>query len=113
MYMEEVDFCARVGAAGYAVHILPSVAITHHGGQSTGQAPEAMFLALYRARRRFFGRFRPAWWYRCARALTGAGLVTASMRAFLAYRRGAMTWETCRAQVRLYGRAWRLWRGKQ
>ncbi|MGI8856994.1 MAG: glycosyltransferase family 2 protein [Thermomicrobiales bacterium] len=109
MYMEEIDFCARVSAAGYAVHILPTVAITHHGGQSTGQAPEAMFLALHRARRRFSARFRSVWWNRCAQALTRAGLVVASTRTFLGYRRGALSWATCRARVRMYGRAWRLW----
>lgn len=109
MYMEEVDFCARVRAAGYDVRILPAVAITHHGGRSTEQAPEAMFLALHRARRRFYSRYRPAWWNRCARWLTRAGLVVACARAFLAFRRGALTWGTCQARVRAYGRAWRLW----
>ena len=109
MYMEEVDFCARVWAAGYAVHILPSAAITHYGGQSTGQAPEAMFLALHQARRRFYGRYRPTWWNICARWLVQAGLIVASARDYSAYRRGVMTWEACRTQVRRYGRAWRLW----
>ena len=113
MYMEEVDFCARVHAAGYAVHILPTVAITHHGGQSTSQAPEAMFLALHRARRRFSAQYRPAWWNWCARWLTRVGLVVASVRLFIGYRRGALPWFACRAQVRMYGRAWRLWGGEQ
>jgi N-acetylglucosaminyl-diphospho-decaprenol L-rhamnosyltransferase len=112
MYMEEVDFCARVRAAGYAVQILPTVALTHHGGRSTSQAPEAMFLALHRARRRFSTRYRPAWWNWCARWLTRAGLVAASLRVFVAYRRGALSWAVCRARVRMYGRAWRLWGGK-
>jgi N-acetylglucosaminyl-diphospho-decaprenol L-rhamnosyltransferase len=107
--MEEPDFCARVHAAGYAVHILPTVAITHHGGQSTGQAPEAMFLALHRARRRFFTHYRSSWWNWCARRLTRAGLVAASVRLFIAYRHGALPWSACRAQTRIYGRAWRLW----
>lgn len=109
MYMEEVDLCARVRAAGYDVQVLPTVAIVHHGGRSTGQAPEAMFLALHRARRRFYARYRPAWWNRCARWLTRAGLVIACARTFVAFRRGAVGWDACRARARLYGRAWRLW----
>lgn len=113
MYMEEVDFCARVNAAGYAVQILPAVAITHRGGQSTSQAPEAMFLALHRARRRFFAQYRPAWWNLCARWLARIGLVAASVREVIAYRRGALSWDTCRAHVRRYGRAWRLWNGER
>jgi N-acetylglucosaminyl-diphospho-decaprenol L-rhamnosyltransferase len=109
MYMEEVDFCARVRSAGYAVQVVPAVTITHHGGQSTGQAPEAMFLALNRARRRFFLRYRPAWWNECARRLTRAGLIIAAARVFIMYRRGDLEWTACRARVRMYGRAWRLW----
>jgi len=109
MYMEEVDFCARVRAAGYAVQILPTVAVTHHGGQSTGQSPEAMLLALHRARRRFYARHYPAWWNLCARGLVRIGLVVRFMLAFAAFRRGEMRWEACRERVRLYGRASRLW----
>jgi N-acetylglucosaminyl-diphospho-decaprenol L-rhamnosyltransferase len=109
MYMEEPDFCARVEAAGYAVHILPTVAITHHGGRSTGQAPEAMFLALHRARRRFYARFRPAWWNCCAQWLARAGFAVAAARAFVGFRRGALSWGECRARVRIYGRGWRVW----
>ncbi|MCA1668618.1 MAG: glycosyltransferase family 2 protein [Thermomicrobia bacterium] len=109
MYMEELDLCARVRAAGYAVQILPTVAVTHHGGQSTRQAPAAMFLALHRARRHFYRQYYPAWWNICARRLIHGGLIAASARDFLAFRRGTLTWETCRAQVRTYGRAWRLW----
>lgn len=109
MYMEEPDFCARVRAAGYAVQIVPTVTITHHGGQSTGQAPEAMFLALHRARRRFYARYRPRWWNRCARWLTRIGLVVAATQAFVAFRRGALPWDECRARARIYGGTWRLW----
>jgi N-acetylglucosaminyl-diphospho-decaprenol L-rhamnosyltransferase len=109
MYMEELDFCARVRAAGYAVHILPTVTITHHGGQSTGQAPDAMFLALHRARRQFYTQYRPAWWNVYARFLTQAGLIVLTIQAFVAYHRGKLTWSECRTHARRYGRAWRLW----
>ncbi len=110
MYMEEIDFCARVRAAGYTVHILPQVVVTHHGGRSTRQAPEAMFLALHRARRRFSAEHHPRWWRWCAARLTRTGLVVASARAFIAFRRGSLVWDECRARVRMYGRAARLWR---
>ncbi|MDQ6604447.1 MAG: glycosyltransferase family 2 protein [Chloroflexota bacterium] len=110
MYMEELDFCARVRAAGYAVQILPTVAITHHGGQSTRQAPEAMFLALHRARRHFYRHYYPAWWNIGVRWLAETGLIVASARSFFAFRRGEHAWETCRAAVRAYGAAWRFWR---
>ncbi len=113
MYMEELDFCARVRAAGYAVHLLPTVTVTHHGGQSTRQMPEAMFLALHRARRRFYARYRPAWWNVYARWLTKAGLIVLTMQAFVAFRRGKLAWSECRARARRYGRVWRLWAREQ
>ena len=109
MYMEEPDFCARVRAAGYAVQIVPGATVTHHGGQSTAQAPEAMFLALHRARRRFFRAHYPAWWNRAAAFVARAGMVVATCRAFRAYRRGDLAWDTLRAQARRFGRAFREW----
>jgi len=112
MYMEELDFCARVRAAGYGVQVLPTVAVTHHGGRSTSQASEAMFLALHRARRRFYRRFHPAAWNACARLLAETGLIAAAARSFFAFRRGEIAWDTCRSRVRAYGAAWRFWREK-
>ncbi|MDQ2784655.1 MAG: glycosyltransferase family 2 protein [Chloroflexota bacterium] len=109
MYMEELDFCARVQAAGYAVHILPTATVTHHGGQSTRQAPEAMFLALYRARHRFYARYRPNWWNVCARWLTRVALIVRSIQAFITFRRGKLPWDECRARARIHGRVWRCW----
>ncbi|MHB8648382.1 MAG: glycosyltransferase family 2 protein [Thermomicrobiales bacterium] len=109
MYMEELDFCARVRAAGFAVHLLPTVAVTHHGGRSTSQVPEAMYLALHRARRRFYARYCPIWWNMCAGWLTRVGLAVRSAQAFLAFRRGELAWNTCRAHARMYGHASRLW----
>ncbi len=109
MYMEELDFCARVRAAGYAVQILPTVAMTHHGGQSTRQVPEAMFLALHRARRRFYAHYRPVWWNACARWLTRTGLIVLSIQALIACRRGELPWDECRTRARTYGRVWQSW----
>ncbi len=111
MYMEELDFCARVWAAGWAVRIVPDAAIIHHGGQSTRQRPDAMTLALHRARRRFYARFRPTWWNVAARALTRVALPIAAVRAFRAYRRGDTDWPTCRTAIRQYGDTWRLYEG--
>lgn len=112
MYMEELDLCARVQAAGWAVQVLPAAAIVHHGGQSTGQLPEAMWLALHRGRRRFFARFRPPLWNAAARALIRLALLVAAARAFTAYRRGETDRDACRSRVRRYGSAWRLWAEK-
>lgn len=109
MYMEEPDLCARVWAAGWAVRLLPDVTIIHHGGQSTGQMSEAMFLALHRARRRFYARFRPQWWNTAARTLVRTGCVVAAGRELHAHRRGKTDEPTYHRRIQQYGCAWRLW----
>jgi GT2 family glycosyltransferase len=57
MYSEEIDWCRRIGGAGWTILIAPAARIVHHGGQSTGQASEAMFLQLHRSRARYFARY--------------------------------------------------------
>lgn len=109
MYMEEPDFCARVAVAGWRVEIVPAVAVTHHGGQSTRQAPMAMRVALHRARRQFYARYRPRWWNIIARALSRTGATIAAARAFVAFRRGRQSWQACRTEARAYGQIWRAW----
>ena len=96
------------------VQILPTVAITHHGGQSTGQAPEAMFLALHRARRRFFAQLSPGV-VELVRPLADASRPRGRIRAGYSLPTGVARCRgpTCRAQARMYGRAWRLWGGER
>lgn len=54
MYSEEVDWCYRIRKAGWTVAYLPDSVIVHYGGQSTRQAREPMYRALYRHKVRFF-----------------------------------------------------------
>ncbi|HUZ03651.1 MAG TPA: glycosyltransferase family 2 protein [Thermomicrobiaceae bacterium] len=61
MYSEEIDWCRRIRAAGWTILLAPAARVVHHGGQSSGQAPEAMFLALHRSRARYLRRYEPAW----------------------------------------------------
>jgi N-acetylglucosaminyl-diphospho-decaprenol L-rhamnosyltransferase len=58
MYSEEPDWCWRMRAAGWETWYTPEAVITHFGGQSTGQVREAMLLALYRSKVRFFRQHR-------------------------------------------------------
>jgi GT2 family glycosyltransferase len=57
MYSEEIDWCRRIAAAGWSILIAPAARIIHHGGQSTGQAPDAMFVQLHRSRARYFAHY--------------------------------------------------------
>jgi len=56
MYGEEVDWCWRMRKAGWATHCVPRAQIVHHEGRSTAQFREAMFVALWRSRRRLYAR---------------------------------------------------------
>lgn len=68
MYSEEPDWCWRMRRAGWETWFTPSAVITHLGGQSTHQVREAMLVALYRSKVRFFRRHRGT---ASAAALTG------------------------------------------
>jgi len=56
MYGEEVDWCWRIQEAGWAIHCVPRAQIVHHEGRSTAQFREAMFVALWRSRRRLYAK---------------------------------------------------------
>jgi N-acetylglucosaminyl-diphospho-decaprenol L-rhamnosyltransferase len=54
MYTEEVDLCHRIRAAGWKIYWVPQSRVLHYGGQSTQQAPAAMFLQLYQTKVTYF-----------------------------------------------------------
>lgn len=58
MYAEEPDWCWRMREQGWETWYTPESRVTHFGGQSTRQVREAMLVALYRAKVRFFQRHR-------------------------------------------------------
>lgn len=85
MYCEEVDWCWRARQAGWEIYHVPRAVVVHHGGQSTQQAPEAMFIALYRSRLRLIERYYSPPKRAAARAIVRAGLLA---RVVDAARRG-------------------------
>ncbi|MDX1614264.1 MAG: glycosyltransferase family 2 protein [Candidatus Promineifilaceae bacterium] len=54
MYTEEVDLFYRLSKSGYRSWYLPTATVTHHGGASSRQIPEKMYLELYRSKVRFY-----------------------------------------------------------
>jgi hypothetical protein len=54
MYTEETDLCYRLTKAGWQISWVPWASVLHHGGQSTKQAPRAMFIELYASKVQFF-----------------------------------------------------------
>lgn len=67
MYSEEVDLCYRLYQHGWRLYWVPQAEVVHHGGQSTRQVAEDMFLQLYRSKVKFFYKhYGPlhAWLYK-------------------------------------------------
>ncbi len=58
MYFEDVDLCRRIRHHGWKICYVPTVAITHLGGQSLQQNPAAQ-AAYYASLRSFYGRHYP------------------------------------------------------
>ncbi len=54
MYTEELDLCYRLRKAGWQLYWVPEAVVLHHGGQSTRQVPEEMFIQLYGSRLQYF-----------------------------------------------------------
>lgn len=109
MYSEEVDWCRRMRAAGWAIACLPTAEVVHCGGQSTSQQPARMFVELHRSRRRYFLRYHSPAFVRAARALTRAGMLKEAAVAWRRHRRGDLPRAAWRARTRACGAVWRLW----
>lgn len=58
MYCEEMDWCLRLGKAGWRVSALPTAHITHLEGQSSRQVRWDAFERLWRSRFRFYQKHR-------------------------------------------------------
>jgi hypothetical protein len=87
MYTEEVDLCYRLAQADWQLWWVPRAEVVHHEAQSSRQAPERMYLQLYRSKVQFYRKFggphraeqfkwllRLAYWPRLAVASLGAVL---------------------------------------
>jgi GT2 family glycosyltransferase len=73
MYSEEVDLARRLAEAGWTTLLAPAARIIHHGGQSTGQRPAAMYEALWESRARYFARWGTPLQRRLIPAVVGIG----------------------------------------
>jgi N-acetylglucosaminyl-diphospho-decaprenol L-rhamnosyltransferase len=74
MYVEEIDWCRRIRRAGWQIWCEPRAIIVHHEGQSTRQFRQAMFVALWRSRLRYFRKYHSPLYVALIRAIIRAGL---------------------------------------
>ena len=61
MYMEDVDLCARLGAAGFRLRYVPEAVAVHHWGASTARSPARMLRHAYLSRVAYFDKHFPGW----------------------------------------------------
>lgn len=81
MYVEEIDWCRRIKAAGWRIYCVPQAQVIHHAGQSTRQFRDAMFVALWRSRLRYFDRYHGPAFRRAVRWAIRLGLWRAARQA--------------------------------
>lgn len=73
MYLEDVDFCARIRARGRRVLFSPTVEVVHTRGRSAAAAPEATRAAYRRSQIAFYERHHPGWRL-CSASIYGCGV---------------------------------------
>jgi N-acetylglucosaminyl-diphospho-decaprenol L-rhamnosyltransferase len=59
MYLEDIDFCRRIGLAGYKVYIVPGARVKHRWAVSTKKRPYRMALVHYISLGRYFLKHSP------------------------------------------------------
>ena len=91
MYCEEIDLCRRIKAAGWEIDCVPQAEIVHLVAQSTQQARDRMFVALWRSRFLMFEKHESAAFRWTARRLVRLGLWAEARRAKAAKRRGQIS----------------------
>ncbi len=107
MYVEEIDWCRRIKEAGWSIYCVPQARVIHHAGQSTGQFREAMFVALWRSRLRYFDRYHGPVFRWAVRCVIRLGLWRETRRA----RRSNLPDDELARRLAAYDqvRAWCTW----
>ena len=91
MYCEEMDWCRRFWACGWAVYVLPAAQIIHHEAQSSRQRRWLAQERLWRSRFRFFAKYAenyPPLHRWAIRRLVRAGMAQQARQAQRRFARG-------------------------
>lgn len=108
MYAEEVDWCRRCHAAGWAIWQAPAARVAHVGGASSSQFRGRSFVALHRSRLRFVGKWGDARHGRWYRRIIRLGMVWATLQAWREWARRRLSQSELRAHLLAYGSVLRL-----
>jgi hypothetical protein len=108
MYCEEIDWCLRIKLAGWEVWHVADASIIHHGGRSTGQFRQRMFVELHRSRARFFRKHYSAAFCLANRWLVRLGLAREMARARWGRQSGRLNASAYDEQMAAYWAVWRM-----
>ncbi len=108
MYCEEIDWCLRIKRAGWPIWCVTDAPVVHHGGQSTSQFRQRMFVELHRSRKRFFARHYSALYCIADRCLVRLGLAREMARAWLTQRRGQISATQYAERMAAFKEVWKL-----
>ena len=112
LYAEEVDWCFRCRAAGWAIWQVPAARVVHVGGASSQQFRGRSFVALHRARIRFERRWRSPRHQRWYERIIRLGMSWAVLKAWRRWAGGELPGQELRAQLLAYGAVVQLTRGE-
>jgi hypothetical protein len=112
MYVEEIDWCRRIAAAGWEVFCVPAAVVTHFGGQSTGQIQLDSMLNLWTSRYQFYRKHyhRAQVWL--AGQIIHIGLRRKAAIDATAAGQAQLTEAELADRQRCYQRIIDIWRGK-
>ncbi len=112
LYVEEVDWCRRIAAAGWQIYCVPQAVITHFGGQSSGQIKVETFVELWRSRYRFYQRSYGGVKFRLARLIVTWGMRRKQQQAESAWQTGQINEDEYTKQRQAYQQVEQIWQGK-
>ena len=102
IYCEEIDWAMRIKRAGWQIWCVPQAEIVHHEAQSTRQFRDAMFVELWKARKRLFEKHYSGTFCWAARLVVRAGLWNEARKAGVAARAGVVTQDELEKRLGAY-----------
>ena len=104
MYCEEIDWAMRMQRACWRICCVPAAEVVHYGGQSTRQARDDMFVALWRSRFRLFAKHYGPGYNRAVRLIVRAGLGQEQRRVRRQARMGLVSQDDLAGRLQAYER---------
>ncbi len=113
MYVEEIDWCKRIVAAGWEAYCVPAARVTHFGGQSTGQIQTGSFLNLWTSRYQFYRKHCSPLKVWLAARIVQVGMHRRAAQDVEAAGRGELSQAELAERLHLYEKVVNIWQGKE